>query len=455
MSKTLDLNLIPVACFAGNDQTQFVGLQAADPPRRTARGRGADRLVLYLGVVGNAPLPPAKQERLLADLAELYFQTAGSVTSGMRAVARALNESLLDRNLQLSNSGRQGIGLLTQFVLREDQAYLGLSGPVSVFLIAAQDTQEFYDPTMEGKGLGQSRTPLISYHQTRLQERDTLILAAQPGSEWNPVVLAGLYGQGPQSLRRKLFPQNIDVHAVLIQARPGKGKFYVLRPQASVTDQSVAELEDQPAPQTESPGSDTPPGIAVAPMVAISGEAPVQAALPGTQADPEPASQAPEEFEATVAEPGFVAMDTTSDLEKSTSPRRSRPDFSPVGRALAAVGLPILNAFQKVGEGIGALLERLIPEGLSSSVMAFIAIAVPVVVVTVASVTYSQLGRSARFEALYMQAEQKAAEALAQEDIEAPPRNLEATALTIAGGRVSPDHSRDASPVGSGHRGTG
>lgn len=414
MSKSLDLNLLPVARFAGNDQTQFLGLHAAEQPRRAARGRAADRLVLYLAVIGNAPLPPAKQERLLVDLSNLYYQTSGSVTSGMRAVAKALNDSLLDRNLQIANSGRQGVGLLTQFVLRDDQVYLGLSGPMHVYLIASQDVEEYYDPSMAGKGLGQGKIPPISYHQARLVARDTLILAAQPGSDWSKEGLAGLHGLGPQSLRRKLFPQNMDVHAVLIQASQGKGKFFVLRPQAAGTRQpSTASVESQTGPQFEPVAPDVLPAE---PMVAISEDAAVESS-------PVPADN-------TVFSENLVAeeVDHTAEHanayaesagEQRSSPARRRLDFSSIGKALAVVGLPVLNAFQRTGKWIGALFERMLPEGLPSSVMAFIAIAVPVVIVTVASVTYQQLGRSTQYEALYAQAEQKAAEALAQQDIRA------------------------------------
>ena len=43
MSTALDLNLLPIQRRKGQDQSDFPGLYAATPPRRTARGRDQDK----------------------------------------------------------------------------------------------------------------------------------------------------------------------------------------------------------------------------------------------------------------------------------------------------------------------------------------------------------------------------------------------------------------------------
>jgi hypothetical protein len=63
---------------------------------------------------------------------------------------------------------------------------------------------------------------------------------------------------------------------------------------------------------------------------------------------------------------------------------------------------------------------------LPSYVMALIAVAVPVVVVTAASAAYFQLGRDAQFEMLYSQAQQIAQQAAQQPDLPARRTGLEA-----------------------------
>ena len=184
MSASLDLNLLPVARYAGRDYPEMLGLYYAEPPRRTARGRNLDRLILYLVIEGNAPLPPGKRDQILADLAKVYYETPGSVTTGLRKTAEELNELLLERNRGLGGN-RQCLGLLTQAVVRENQVTLAQSGPMHAFRIAASGSEHFYNPDMLGQGLGLSRTAPVSFIQSSLQPNDTLLLAAVPAPDWS------------------------------------------------------------------------------------------------------------------------------------------------------------------------------------------------------------------------------------------------------------------------------
>ena len=112
----MDLNLIPIARQNGEDQQSIPGLHIASQPRRPARGRRKDRLILYVILEGNAPMSPEGQDQLLAHLAQTFYKTPGSVTAALRTVAETLNQSLLDRNLRAASSGQQGLGLLILLV---------------------------------------------------------------------------------------------------------------------------------------------------------------------------------------------------------------------------------------------------------------------------------------------------------------------------------------------------
>ena len=78
--------------------------------------------------------------------------------------------------------------------------------------------------------------------------------------------------------------------------------------------------------------------------------------------------------------------------------------------ALSRLTAPLAAGFRSVGRGLGSLLARMLPgdffQTVPSTFMAFTALAVPVVVVTVSSVVYLRLGRDAQYETLYAQAEQ-------------------------------------------------
>jgi hypothetical protein len=246
MSDNLDLNLLTISRLAGHDQAELAGLQIVVPPRRPARSRKADQLILYLAQSGNASLSPAHQEQLLAKLGQAYYQTSGSVTSAMRALAEALNKFLLDRNLRNASSGRQAIGLLTQVVVRGRQLYLAQSGPVHAFLLAAEKTEHVHDPDTAGRGLGLSRTTSLKYFQASLEPNDTLLLASQPDPTWTKNTLVGLHGQGPESLRRRLMGRaSTDLSAILIQAKPGKGQTQLLQTKPAAAPAPVEEQEQE------------------------------------------------------------------------------------------------------------------------------------------------------------------------------------------------------------------
>lgn len=249
MATTFDLILMPLAREAGKDQNTFPDLYLAEMPRRPACGRGSDRLILYLTLNGNAPLSPGKQEQVLAHLAQTYYKTSGSVTAALRTVAEDLNQFLLDRNLRDASSGRQAVGLLTLVTLRGEQLYLAQSGPVHAFIAGAERIQHLFDPQITGRGLGLSRTTHIRYSQVVLQQGDTLLLATQPSPTWSKGTLTGIFGQGLDVLRRRLFNRaDIDLNALLIQARQGAGEFHLVAPAAVQESSPQPVTVDQPKP---------------------------------------------------------------------------------------------------------------------------------------------------------------------------------------------------------------
>jgi hypothetical protein len=438
MADLLDLNLMPVSRYARQDAPELLGLHTAEPPRRAARGRGADRLVLYLAMYGNALLPPGKQDQVLADLAALFYATPGSVTAAMRTVAEQLNRLLLDRNLRLSSSGKQGLGSLAQVVLRDQNLYLAQSGLIHAYLITAQGTRDLFESELSELSLGQGRAAPISYHQTTLQSNDTLLLAAQPSPSWDYATLSGVYGQGPESMRRRLYGQpDIDLNAVLIQARSGKGKFYLPRAAALQTEITAQASEGE----TGETIGQLAPGDALDAAIQPQG----QVGLMESTGLPEGVKAFHPDLEGMVAAPAQVELVEISP-EKSAvgEPRpvhpaestRTKTGRASVWAALTAIGRPIASLFRQMWNGLRKGLVRILPAEpfatIPSTVMAFIAVAVPIVLVTVSSVTYFRLGQAAQYDRLYSEAQQMAIQAIGQSDILARRADWERT-LEILG----------------------
>jgi hypothetical protein len=104
-------------------------------------------------------------EKMLERVAQVYYKAPGSVTSALKTIAENLNKNLLDRNLHTTSTGRQGIGLLTLAVLREQRLTLAFCGPTHAYLVQDDQTQHIYDPQISGRGLGLTRSISIRFYQ--------------------------------------------------------------------------------------------------------------------------------------------------------------------------------------------------------------------------------------------------------------------------------------------------
>ena len=228
MNSSIDLNLLLLARQGANLASELPDLYAVTPPRRTARGRESDSLIIYMSMTGNSPITPEAQTQLLEQLAHKFYKTTGSLTAALRTIVDALNLYLLDRNLRSTSMGRQGIGQLLLVALRADTIYLAQCGTVHAFVITPQETQHLYDPQSSGRGLGFSRNTPIRFLQTKLAAGDFLVLATNASPNWSEVTLKN--PQGVEVLRNQLLdtaPQ--DFNAVIIQAQAGTGKLRMLR----------------------------------------------------------------------------------------------------------------------------------------------------------------------------------------------------------------------------------
>lgn len=432
MTSSFDLILLPLLGYTRGDQGSLPGLYIAKPPRRSARGRDRDWLILHLTLSGNAPLPGEQVNKLLGRLAQTYYKTSGSVTAAQRSVAEALNQYLLDRNLRNTSAGKQSIGLLSQVVLRSGRLWLAQSGPTHAFIVTSAETDHLCDLTLAGRGLGLSRTASVKYSQTALNINDTLILSPEPPSVWTPATLQSASRQGPESLRRRLLTQATpDLEAVLIQAQKGKHKIHLLRPVHAprprpASFEPPATAHEEPIVRAEGRKAEPPPQAQTPPL---QGEALRPGSAGAAQERPSPASttQTPRRPGGEAAGPGESAgirrelAGRKPEVQKPRQPPSlPGPDLGPLYSALATIGRAFAQAGRQLAIGTGTLARRMLPDSslftIPPATMAFIAIAVPVVVVTVASLVYFQRGRAAQHQIYLAQAVHAAQQAGQIED---------------------------------------
>lgn len=414
MGSPYDLLILPLVRSAGQERTNVPGLYVPPRPRRTARFRSRDNLVLHLTLDGNSPLPADQIDQILTNLAKTYFNTAGTITKAQRAVAEALNQYLLDRNQRNASTGRQAVGYLSQIVLRDQRLAVAQSGLSHAFHISAgNDVEHVHDLHLAGNGLGLSRTTHLRYSQFDLQPNDAMVIAIQPPANWTVESLKSIKGQGPESFRRKLLSlAGSELMAFLLQAQPGSGELRVLRPASQprpvpvtpVTQPKPAETvaqsqeETQLAPET---GSDTPfkeeehtqkevrePELSIPTAVSMD-------AVQGSE----------------LSQPADDLVEQGLSEDQLTQDEPQQPKTASVGNILQSIGQSILKVFSN----LAALIKGILPDAdiftLPPSTMAFTAIAVPLVIVAVAAVVYFQRGRAVQYDAHFSLAQTAAAEA--------------------------------------------
>ena len=171
MTTKLDLVLLPLTRHRSSDQLVMPGLHTAAPPRRSARGRSSERLVIFLTMVGNAPFSASDTKKITAHLEQVYYQTPGSSTAAMRSIAEWLNDYLLKRNQGAINRGMQASGLLTLVVVRANRLYIAQSGPGHSYLMGSEGVQHFHRPDVEDRGLGIGRITRQNYFRRSQQYR--------------------------------------------------------------------------------------------------------------------------------------------------------------------------------------------------------------------------------------------------------------------------------------------
>jgi hypothetical protein len=333
MMTKLDINLLALARQAGKDQPGLPGFYAVTPPRRTARGRAEDYLIVLLSCTGGAPFPTNLQEQWFGQISQAYYRTPGSTTAAMRAAAQTLNQLLFDRAIRGAGT-RQGLGLLTLVVVRDEQIFLAQCGPLHAFVITPNRLDHYSDPETAGNGLGVARTTAIRFFQSRIRPNEYVLITHQLPPGWDDPSLQATYTQDLESQRRRLLnAAGSEASAVLIQTQAGHGRMRLLKPKPSpppATAESpvpaATPAVTAPPIPTETPAVTTPSVPAATdilitppPAVTPTPQAVVPAAAPASGAE------APSEQPPTTTLPPI-----TTEEEAITAPESTQPAAAPL-----------------------------------------------------------------------------------------------------------------------------
>jgi hypothetical protein len=418
------------------------------PPRKTARGREHDRLVVYLVLTGNATLSTAEYLQLTSQTASRFFETPGALTSAMRAAAGRLNQALLDRNLGSTARGQYAVGWLVLAVLRGEHCTMLQSGPSHIYTVGSEAVTHSYDPSLTGKGLGLSQAPASHFTQSELHPGDRLVFAGKPIPGWEGSLSQGQHDSLEMTRRRLFALSHDDVNAVLIQSKEGTGNLTVLRPVPStvqalkgtspqsgpvsppVRTESLPPFQtdisasppgwpavgpvDEPTPEEDEQPGFTPSAYAIPPQGKAQGLPELHELLHDYPASlPRAAPGSPDA-------PPLREMDEPI-MDEPKVPRQPSETTRRVARGLVGG----MRAWRQMVAALGNRLRKFVPNLLPGSAnnapsstlsMIAISVTVPLLVVAAGVSVYLKFGRSFQFDNLYLQAENARTQAVSAAD---------------------------------------
>ena len=481
---TFDLNILPIHRINGQVLPSLPGLLAVTPPRKSARGREHDSLIMYLMLSGNPAFSASEFRQLTNNAMGLFYQSPGPLTSALRKAAESINTTLLERNLSTSGQGQHLLGLLVLAAVRGDQCTLMLSGPTHAVWVSEGQSRHIHDPALSGKGLGSGQKINSYFSQVELHPHDLLVLCGKFPKDWEADLLNERPPASLEASYRKLTFTKGDLHAALIQAQSGHGTLTILRPDASSASRGPSgQPETVPAmqepaslPTLMSPSTlEEIEGMEYEESVASEEELdaladfaahmvqPSAYAIPPQTENITPPREEMQTFErlgfpssiprAKSAEPLSTPLVETEVEEEETNelaPRVRRRRFrirtnahAQATRQMAKAMVGGIQTGRRMNERIAAFMQKFVPRLLPNkaskqplmipnSVMIFMAIVIPVLVVTAASVVYLQFGQSIQYDELYGQALNARAQAISETD---PSRQRDAwqSVLTFLG----------------------
>lgn len=256
-----DLFVLPLQLIRGHEETQMPQLAAVDAPKRSDRSRSSDRFIILINLIKGKPFSTEEYSLLVNDAAATYFNSRGSITSGLRAAAEGLNVALLNMNQQATYETQPRLAKVNLAAVRGNDLYLAHAGTTHTFVLTKAGAEEFSEIESGNRGLGVSRTIPIRYYQTTLQNADLILFAPHPPAGWSKESLADASKQTLDHLRRRLLDKaGLDIQAALIQVRQGKGDIHRLKPRTlfvasgSPLPPELESASETPVP-TVDPGS--------------------------------------------------------------------------------------------------------------------------------------------------------------------------------------------------------
>lgn len=199
------------------------GTLAQTAPRRCARGRAEDVLLLTVHVETAEPGSASMLDHIAKRGAMAFYRTPGSVTAAMRDAAQVINAELLA--WQDSEGGQDHQANMMLAVLRGADFYMAQAGSGHATLIRGGGVRRFASAEATERPLGSSNSPHVRYHHLQAEAGDVFALTAVATPLASDSTLASLENLDPADLIERLeVVLDQDVTGLLVRLIPeGQG----------------------------------------------------------------------------------------------------------------------------------------------------------------------------------------------------------------------------------------
>ena len=413
---SFDLHYYSLNISKGEEQGILSGGLAAAAPRLANRLRKDDLIAMLLSIRGNKDADEQEILKITRQLAQVFFQTLGSVTRAMSAVGQEINRILMDYNLDAAHEGEQLEGMLNLAVIHKGSLFICHCGPTQTYVLHA-DSVDTFGQDLDVKTIGSNRTVQVQFYQAVLHPGNILVFSPNPPYSWSAANLSGSSYLSMEQVHRRLLNQTGDeLQAVVVKVNPGQGRVQIGEwgIQAAEKEKQTQVEDLQPlggspldelrlnSTSAESAEEESQMGSVFNLSGEPVGEPKIELRNEPTQPSQEesPFKPAIEEDEAILIQPGKTEQDSPGLVKKAE--RRGHVQYSGLNQSISQYWQKLEKFISKIRESLHGLRKKIFPklenwQLFSPAAKVFLLLIIPLVLIAVSLTVYSRSGKEEQF----------------------------------------------------------
>ena len=422
---SFNLHYYSLNILKGEEQGILSGGLAAAAPRLANRLRKDDLIAMLLSIRGNKDADEQEIQKITRQLAQVFFQTMGSVTRAMSAVGQEINRILMDYNLDAAHEGEQLEGMLNLAVIHKGSLFICHCGPTQTYVLHA-DSVDIFGQDLEVKTIGSNRTVQVQFYQAVLHPGNILVFSPNPPYSWSAANLSGSSYLSIEQVRRRLLNQAGDeLQAVVVKVNPGQGRVQIGEWGIQAAEKEKQTQSEELQPLADSPRDELRPnGIQTAVVENEFQNGSVfdlsrrQVEEPNTELQNEPARFSQEEglLKPTIEGDEVIPIQlgkteqATPGLVKKAE-RGGPIQYSGLNQSISQYWQKLEKIISNMRDSLHVLRKKIFPKTenwqfLTPATKAFLLLIIPLVLIAVSLTIYSRSGKEEQFNSYFDLAQQ-------------------------------------------------